>query len=153
VAADEPICPECGKPLAGRDRFEGKCAACRERDVLGEPPPEEGEEAASQPGPTCPACGAENPVGLEHCMACDARLRPRRMRVLVLAAAGVAAALLAGVAVLIAWWPHPRPRTVRGARATSLRPLPSPLPPRVATAAVPAPQPTASRAHLVPRVR
>jgi len=36
LAADEATCSDCGAPLLGRDRFEGQCAACRERAVLGE---------------------------------------------------------------------------------------------------------------------
>ena len=63
MAAEEPTCPHCGKPLLGRDRFEGQCAACREKEVLGEPSPPEDAELPPEPGTTCPSCGTENPVG------------------------------------------------------------------------------------------
>jgi len=34
MAADAALCTLCGKPLDGRARFEGTCAACREAEVL-----------------------------------------------------------------------------------------------------------------------
>jgi len=154
VAADDATCSGCGKPLEGRDRFEGLCASCREKQVLGQPPPEEGEPAEPG-GVTCPACGADNPVGVKHCIACEATLRSRST-LLAVVVLGVAAlvALLAIIGV-IAW--RSRAGRQRPRRVDS-RPLPTPPPSAPATpdaaarAATSAP-PAAPREDLIPRVR
>jgi len=159
VAADDKTCLRCGKPLEGRDRFEGLCASCREKEVLGEPPPED-EEPAEPGGVTCPACGADNPVGVEHCIACEATLRSRGTAVWVSAAIAVAALAVVGVVVLAWPWLRPAPRgpigpTPRGGRPLPLGEQPAPGPPAPSSAE--APPATAVRARprpdLIPRVR
>lgn len=154
MGADEPVCPTCGKPLVGRERFEGKCAACREREVLGAASPDEDGGADSAQTILCPACGAENPVGLEHCMACEARLRPRRalrLAVWSLGAAAVVAVLVVGA--LVGPWmgeasEPPAPQRVRRPALATAQPAQPGQEPRTA-----APAPMPSRPRLVPRVR
>ena len=154
MAAEEPTCPHCGKPLLGRDRFEGQCAACREKEVLGEPSPPEDAELPPEPGTTCPSCGTENPVGLEHCMTCDARLRPRRWRAVALAAVTVVVVLAAAAYAVVAFWPGPPEQAAPRAARPTPRAQAAPATPTLTAAPdtrTPAPRP--SRAHLAPRVR
>lgn len=152
MAADEPTCPLCGKPLIGKERFEGKCAACREREVLGEPAVAADEAPAGASGRTCGACGAENPPGRGRCVECGARLGRRWTR---LAASCVVAAVVVGGALAVAVLATRsrsgrRSQAARPARATSLPAGPTRAP-APDTTAPPSPRP--SRAHLVPRVR
>lgn len=66
----ERRCSSCGEPLAGKDLYEGKCAACREAEALG--------ASGGRRGPMvrCIACGAENPPGEGFCSECGASLVP-----------------------------------------------------------------------------
>jgi len=64
----EARCPVCGRPLVGRDRYEGKCGSCREAEALGP------EDAPSCQAVECVACGAANPPGRARCSECGASL-------------------------------------------------------------------------------
>ena len=152
MAAEEPICPECGKPLLGRDRFEGTCAACREEELLGERPPAASDGSGSRVVVVCAACGAGNPEGLTTCLECDAKLHPRRVPVRWCVVAAVAVLGLAAWLVATRW--HAGPRAPRGVAA----PVPPAAAPAAAAAPPPpppqqAPRPEPTDAHLAPRVR
>ena len=150
VAAEEPICPSCGKPLLGRDRFEGTCAACRETAVLGTSAAADGARAEAVPTTVCPACGAANPLGLARCMACDARLHRRSLVVPLCVVGGVVALAIVAWALM--------PRTPRRSAAPPRVAAPPPLPSRPATSAPLQPHaprataPPAAPEHLVARV-
>ncbi|MBL7223520.1 MAG: hypothetical protein ISS72_06695 [Candidatus Brocadiae bacterium] len=110
MADGEPTCVECGRPLAGRERFEGKCAACREDELLGAA----GEAAAD--GESARAPGDAHPRS------------PKRGLVLL-------ALLVAGGAMVVVFlWPfgsgegpEPEPtRAVRPAPAAAPTPVASP---------------------------
>lgn len=105
MASDETVCRGCGRPLAGRDRFEKLCPTCREAEALRQPVPEPPPDA---PEPLeCPACGADNAPGTATCTQCGATLRGRpRARLGLL----VAIVLLA-LAAAAAWLLLPRPRS------------------------------------------
>ena len=140
----QPRCSSCGRPLVGRDRYEGKCAECREADAL--------KLAAARGGPParCIACGAENPPGQVACSVCGASLLvpARRFWPWVLAAltaaAGVAAAFLfitarpqrSSPGDALPMRPPSRPRAVRATpiamqasrKSTETRSVPAPSP-------------------------
>lgn len=116
MAADDATCAQCGRRLTGKDRFETRCAACREAALLGAaPPPEAG--------------------GIEEAMA---RPRSSAGRLVLLALAGVV--VVAAAAVLA--WPLLVPgRQPGAARRPGLAP-PGPAPPAPAPrTATPAPEP------------
>jgi len=117
MASEEAKCPVCGKALEGRDRFEAKCAACREAEVLGHAMP--GEDAA-----------AAAPVARGASSA-----RRRRLAVLLVLLAVVA------VAAVVVVFPG-GPRTVPPARATIDRTVIPPSPTRGEGAPVAKPAPT-----------
>jgi len=95
----EARCPGCGRPLVGRDRYEGKCGPCREAEALGS------EDGPRGHAVECVACGAANPPGRLRCSECGASLvvpgRGRRFLALALAlgalAIGAAAAVVFGL--------------------------------------------------------
>jgi len=136
VATEEANCPSCGQPLLGRERFEGKCAACREAEILGKPP-----DKPVAPANACPSCGAGVADGSETCPQCGATLRgraPSRLRPWMLAPlVAIAAALAAAV-----FWPREGSEQPRQAQEPP--PLPQPEPARP-TEAKPLPSPTAPR--------
>ncbi|MFP4055531.1 MAG: hypothetical protein ACLF0G_01545 [Candidatus Brocadiia bacterium] len=104
-------CSDCGKPLSGRDRFERKCAPCREKEALGEADASRPAESSPEPTVACPACDAPNPRGSASCSECGARLR-RSGRAAVLAAGGFAGAV--GIVLLVVHvtsQPPPKPRS------------------------------------------
>lgn len=132
MASEESVCSVCGEPLAGRDRYEDTCSACREREVLAGPP--------AEAGLACPACGAENPVGLEHCMACEARLHGRRVHPVVWVA--IAVGVVGAVAALIVVARRQRRDPRRGVHAA-----PAALPSSPATVVQP---PTSAESTATP---
>ncbi|HUT34652.1 MAG TPA: hypothetical protein VNE39_14280 [Planctomycetota bacterium] len=68
MASEGLHCQGCGKPLEGRDRFEGKCPACREAEILGRALPAEApgvpEQAAGAGGGAPPAARFPAPARL-----------------------------------------------------------------------------------------
>ncbi|MBM4034472.1 MAG: hypothetical protein FJ291_22230 [Planctomycetes bacterium] len=51
MASEQTHCRGCGRPLEGRDRFEGACPACREAAILGAPSPADAPGAAGRGAP------------------------------------------------------------------------------------------------------
>ena len=153
VAAEEPVCPGCGKPLTGRDRYEGQCAACREAEILAAAPPPEPPDARELEDIVCRACGASNAPGLDACAECGEPLAAGSHRAPLLRIA-LAAVLLAaaGAAAYFLW-----PRTPRVGPANSRWVPPAPRPAADAAAGpdhpiapvTPAPPVPAQAVHLL----
>jgi len=140
TADDEPRCATCGKPLTGRDRYEGKCGPCREAEALSTP-------ASGRPRMVvCVSCGATNLPGERRCSHCGAALFPSSsprwpLAVGMLLVLGV----LFGVVVMV-WRRQRSPRPARPAvsRAAPSRPawLSEPVAAKPEPAAVTTPAPT-----------
>ena len=122
-------CSSCGRPLVGRDRYEGKCPACREAEAL--------EPAAARGGPVvrCIACGAENPPGQVACSVCGASLLVPARRHWPWVAGILAAAGLVAVAAV---YMGTRPRQSRAKPPLPPRSRPRPVPVHLAPVATPA---------------
>ncbi len=129
MASEEAKCLLCGKPLSGRERFEGKCAACREAEVLAQALPEKAPEpladaAAQPPAPTS----------------------RRRAHIVVAAALLILAAAAVGlVATLVLRWQRdPRAPQVEDAavvpKAGPAKPESFPTPPPTPSLPKPAPE-------------
>ena len=136
----EARCSACGKPLVGRDRYEGKCGSCREAEALGP------EDAPSGQAVECVACGAANPPGRVRCSECGASLvvPGRGRRFLALALALGALVVVGALAVVLGALPRTRQDTSP----------PSPRPvvrePVEAVDATPSPAAPARRVSLAP---
>ena len=156
MASEEATCVSCGAPLVGTDRFEGKCAACREKEILGEPPPAEGEPPELPRTVGCPACGATTPEGSTTCSECGAALEARRARGPLLAALCIAGAVVVTtIVVLIRTWgggqPTPAATTEESqtpqADAEEPRPSQEPAPTEPEPAPVPPSRPGVTSAR------
>ncbi len=112
MASEDARCRVCGKPLEGRDRFEGKCQGCREAEILGQALPTAGTGGAA------PAASETGGVP-----AARRRAAPAWLAVLI---GGV---LLAGAVAALLLWP-------RGAREQA-SPWTERVPPKPGTATAP----------------
>jgi len=121
VDAPPDTCPVCGKPLMGRDRFEGKCASCREEEILAELPLAPDLQTAPIP--------KSRPAEPE-----PAPREPRRWGLPILILILVLAAAVGGTAALLV--PHffpppparPTPKAAHIADSPAPAPSPAPLP-------------------------
>ncbi len=140
MASDQPVCRACGKALAGRDRFERLCPACREAEVLRQPLPQP-TEAAAEEVLDCPACGGANAPGAAACTHCGAPLRGR-------GPIGMRLLLAAGVLVLaagVAWLAFLRPRDPTRPSGRQAAPAPKPEPTPGLPEPAPSPAPVAAK--------
>ena len=126
----EARCSACGKPLVGRDRYEGKCGSCREAEALGP------EDAPSGQAVECVACGAANPPGRVRCSECGASLVVPGPSRRFLALALVLGALAIGAAAAVVFGLFPR----------KTQPTSPPSPPPLAREPV---EPAAATSRLV----
>ena len=126
----EARCPGCGRPLVGRDRYEGKCGPCREAEALGP------ESAPGGHAVECVACGAANPPGRARCSECGASLVVPGPSRRLLALALVLGALAIGAAAAVVFGLFPR----------KTQPTSPPSPPPLAREPV---EPAAATSRLV----
>lgn len=109
MATDGASCLVCGRPLTGRDRFETKCSACREAEVLGQALPPAAGARGGSPLVTCPACGVPRAADLAPCARCGASLPERPASRAGLWALVATACILGALWCVLAWRPREGP--------------------------------------------
>ena len=146
MAAEEAQCPDCGKPLIGRDRYEGKCSSCREKEILGEDLPAESGGRRGKAAVACPACGASNERGLAACAHCGAALALPSARGVGTWALAAGGALTIGLVLAVLYVALSPPAV----RRPAAQPAPRPLPPFTRRPEPPAEEPPVEEPRPVP---